>query len=86
MEIVRGFYGTKKVRFSYDSTVTGTTHHYESTDDMVRDVKNGRVWGGMHFRNSTEVGAELGKDVAKWVAKHHFRPVKSDHGGGARDE
>jgi hypothetical protein len=69
---------TKNVRFSYDSTVTGTTHHYERTDDMVRDVKNGRVWGGMHFRNSAEVGAELGKVVAKWVAKHHFERVDSD--------
>jgi hypothetical protein len=86
MEIVRSFYGTKNVRFSYDSTVTGTTHHYERTDDMVRDVKNGRVWGGMHFRNSTEVGAELGKDVAKWVAKQHFQPLESDHGRGANDE
>ncbi len=74
-EIVRGFYGTKKVRFAFDSTVTGTTHHHDSTDDLVRDVRNGRVWGGMHFRNSVVVGSELGKDVAKWVAKH-FRPVE----------
>jgi hypothetical protein len=76
MEIVRGFYGTKNVSFSFDSTVTGTTHSYERTDDMVRDMKNGRVWGGMHFRHSTEVGAELGKDVAKWVAKHYFQPIE----------
>lgn len=75
-EIVRGFYGTKKVHFAVDSTVTGTTHHYESTDDLVHDSRNGRVWGGMHFRNSTIVGTELGKDVAKWVAKKHFRPVE----------
>jgi hypothetical protein len=73
-EALRSFYGTKKVRFSYDSTVTGTTHAYQDTDDMVRDASNGRVWGGMHFRNSTEVGAALGKDVAKWVLKQHFLP------------
>lgn len=76
MEIVRGFYSTKNVSFSFDSTVTGTTHHYERTDDMVGDMKNGRVWGGMHFRHSTEVGAELGKDVAKWVAKQYFQPIE----------
>ena len=74
IETVRGFYGTKNVSFSFDSTVTGTTHHYQRTDDMVQDVKNGRVWGGMHFRHSTVVGAELGKDVANWIAKHHFQP------------
>ena len=75
-EVIRGFYGTKKVHFAFDSTVSGTTHHYDSTDDLVHDSRNGRVWGGMHFRNSTIVGSELGKDVAKWVAKKHFRPVE----------
>lgn len=72
-EAVRSFYGTKKVRFAFDSTVTGTTHVYESTDDLVHDVRNGRVWGGMHFRNSVVVGTELGKDVAKWAAQR-FAP------------
>jgi hypothetical protein len=75
-EVVRSFYGTKKVHFVADSTVTGTTHMYESTDDLVQDVRNGRVWGGMHFRNSAIVGSELGKDVAKWVAKNYFQPIQ----------
>lgn len=75
-EVVRGFYGTKKVHFTFDSTVAGTVPHvYDSTDDLVHDSRNARVWGGMHFRNSTIVGTELGKDVAMWVAKNHFRPV-----------
>jgi hypothetical protein len=75
-EAVRAFYGTKKVTFVFDSTTTGTTRRYDSTDDLVRDVRNARVWGGMHFRNSTIVGTELGKDVAKWVARRHFQPVE----------
>jgi hypothetical protein len=74
-EVIRNFYGTKRVRFAFDSTVTGTTHDYEATDELVRDVSNGRVWGGMHFRNSTVVGAELGKEVARWVMKRYFQPV-----------
>lgn len=75
-ETLRSFYGTKQVRFSFDSTVSGTTHQYDTTDDLVRDVRNGRVWGGMHFRNSVVVGTEVGKDVAKWVAKQHFQPLE----------
>ena len=74
-ESIRAFYGTKGVQFAFDSAVTSTTHDYQSTDDLLRDVSNGRVWGGMHFRNSTVAGAELGKEVAKWVAKRHFQPV-----------
>jgi hypothetical protein len=75
-EVIRAFYGTKKVSFVFDSTASGTTHAYGSTDDLVHDVRNGRVWGGMHFRNSVVVGTELGKDVAKWVARHHFKPIE----------
>ena len=72
VETVRAFYGTKNVSFDFTSTVTGTTHHYDRTDDLLKEVKDARVWGGMHFRTSVDAGAELGKEVAKWIAKNHF--------------
>ena len=75
-EAVRSFYRTKKVSFTFDSSVSGTVpHHFNRTDDLVHEMSDARVWGGMHFRSSTEDGAELGKQVAKWVAKHYFQPV-----------
>ena len=42
---------------------------------MEIEIRDARVWGGMHFRSSVDAGAELGKEVGKWVAKNHFRPV-----------
>ena len=75
MEVVRSFYGTKDVAFYITSTVTNTTHHFERTDDLVQETGDARVWGGMHFRTSTEIGANLGKDVAKWVVKNAFTPL-----------
>lgn len=83
METVRGFYRTKHVSFTFSSSVPGTTPRpYTSTDEKIREVLDARVWGGMHFRTSTEHGAELGKSVAKWVVKHHFQPVgdEMEHG------
>jgi hypothetical protein len=74
-EVLRQFYGTKKIRFSYTSSVTGTTRAYETTTDFVQEVMDARVWGGMHFRTSNEHGAELGKNVGRWVMEHHFQPV-----------
>ena len=75
MEVVRSVYGTKNVVFDFTSTVTGTTHHFERTDDLLHEVRDARVWGGMHFRTSIEIGTEQGKDVAKWLTKNHFLPV-----------
>jgi hypothetical protein len=74
-EVLRQIYGTKKVRFSFSSSVTQTTRAYETTTDFIQEVMNARVWGGMHFRTANEHGAELGKNVAKWVLKNHFQPA-----------
>jgi len=41
-------------------------------------VKRARVYGGMHYRNSTEQGAKLGKKVVTNL-KHHF--FRRSHGG-----
>jgi hypothetical protein len=66
--ILEDFNGTKAVHFVLDSTVTGTTHVFENTDDLRTEIINARVYGGMHYRNSVEVGARIGEQVADWVA------------------
>jgi len=71
-ETLSGFYGTKKLRFSFDSSVTGTQRKYDSTDDLIDDSAAARIYGGMHFRTSVVRGAVLGRKVAQWVEKHHF--------------
>jgi len=69
------FNGTKRVRFALDSMVTGTTHVFKKTDDLRAEIVNARVYGGMHYRNSVEVGATLGEQVADWVAANYFRSI-----------
>jgi PAP2 superfamily len=59
--ILEDFNGTKAVHFVLDSTVTGTTHVFENTDDLRTEIINARVYGGMHYRNSVEVGARIGE-------------------------
>ena len=75
-EVLRSFFGTTRVDFDVDSTVTGTTRHYASTNTFVRDMRLARIYGGMHYRVSTRHGAALGKAVAEWVVANHFRPIK----------
>lgn len=72
---LRDYFGTKKLDFFLDSTVTGTRHDFASTDDMVKELQYARIYGGMHFRTSTVHGAVLGHKTAAWVDKHYFRPV-----------
>ena len=37
---------------------------YKSPAEMASEHSNMRVWGGIHFRNSLEVGKDMGKIAA----------------------
>jgi hypothetical protein len=76
--ILEHFNGTNGVHFRLDSAVTGTTHVFENTNDLRSEIINARVYGGMHFRNSVEVGARIGQQVADWVAYFFFQPKPAE--------
>lgn len=76
-EVLRGFFGTKRLAFAFDSKVVGLvngTRRYDSTDAMVEELQVARIWGGMHFRTSTVDGTVLGTKTAAWVMKQAFQP------------
>jgi hypothetical protein len=43
---------------------------YTSINEIHAEEGNARVWGGMHFRNSTEVGSAIGSKIGKYTATH----------------
>ena len=60
------------------STNPGFVRHWFTFSEGVEEVIDARVYSGIHFRNSDEVGARLGRQVARFVATHALRPAK-DH-------
>jgi len=54
-------------------TATGVTRHWSTFSEAVREVIDARVYSGIHFRNSDEVGARMGRQVAQFVSKHALR-------------
>ena len=77
-EVLRRFYGTRNLSFSFDTTVAGISpagmvHSYSSIDDLI-DESEARIWGGMHFRTSVNHGSELGTKTGQWIMQHHFGP------------
>jgi hypothetical protein len=48
----------------------GEVRHYTSVAEVAEEEGNARVWGGMHWRNSTEVGRALGRRVGRYTARH----------------
>ena len=53
----------------------GAVRTYTSVKEIHAEEGNARVWGGMHWRNSTEVGTALGSKVGKYTATHLLKPI-----------
>ncbi|HEX8076692.1 MAG TPA: vanadium-dependent haloperoxidase [Chthoniobacterales bacterium] len=76
---LRAFFGTDEFDFTIDSTVANLTspvRSYSSFSQVLDEVADARVYGGMHYRNSTQKGAIIGKQVSHFVTNHYFRPTK----------
>jgi len=73
-ETMEAFFGGPRVRFSFNSTVTGGTHDFDRPGALVAEICDARVYGGMHFRNSVQHGAALGRAVAHYITEHALLP------------
>lgn len=73
-ETLKQAFGTHKLSFSFNSTVTGTTHTWATVDEMADELREARIWGGMHFRTSLVDGSALGRHTARYVMRHAFEP------------
>ena len=73
-----GFYTVWFDSDQFELNVTGAAgavRHYASASEIFAEEGNARVWGGMHWRNSTEVGTALGSKVGKYTATHLLKPL-----------
>jgi hypothetical protein len=75
-ETLAAFFGTKKIGITLTSTFPGTVPHtFASTDEMIREIIDARVFAGIHYRTSVMRGTVLGRRVAHWVARNYFLPA-----------
>ena len=75
MLALRTFFGTDRIAFSVTSTVTGTTHRFDSFRAFTDEVIEGRIWGGLHYRFSVEEGRKLGEKATRWLMCTKFNKL-----------
>jgi hypothetical protein len=73
-ESLRDYFGTKHVKLVMSSTAAGAgaPRTYENLDDLVADVENARVWGGLHFRTTMTRTAKYFPRIARDVGRQYF--------------
>jgi hypothetical protein len=42
---------------------------------MAEETKEVRIWGGIHFRNSLEVGDGMGHKIADFLVENSLKPT-----------
>ena len=77
VEVLKAYFGTDELHFTMSSPAPGllqSVRSYDRFSQALTDILNARIYGGMHYRNSTAVGAELGRQVARQALEHFFLP------------
>ena len=76
-EVLAEFLGTNHINIDVPSTIAGlfpNGRHYDSVNDLTKEIIDARVWAGIHYRESDIKGVTLGRKVAHWTLKRYFLP------------
>jgi hypothetical protein len=75
--VLQALYGDTVPRFTLTSTTApGVSRSFDRLSDYVADVVNGRVYEGVHFRTSGEVGAAMGSQIGQYVVQNYLKALR----------
>ena len=73
-EVLRRAEFGDRTRFTVDSDqMIGVTRSFRSFSAALEEVKNARIFAGIHFRTACDVGQNLGETVARHVMDTKFQ-------------
>jgi hypothetical protein len=61
---------------SASSTAGGAVRTWKSVGEFVQEVAVARIYDGVHYRNSTEVGTAMGKQIGELAVKSFPTPIR----------
>ncbi|WP_332739914.1 vanadium-dependent haloperoxidase [Hydrogenophaga sp.] len=59
--------GPLPVLSTTSATLPGVVRRWNTPDDFMHEVAQARIVGGVHYRNSTEVGMAMGQRIGEWA-------------------
>lgn len=60
----------------YDISDARLSRQFTSFAQMDQEHKEVRIWGGIHFRNSLEVGEAMGRKIADHLVANYMKPTR----------
>ena len=78
--VVLAHYFGERTRFGVTSDVMpGVVRSFDSFSKALDEVKNARIFAGIHFRSATNDGQTLGASVAGYVLDNALQPLAGTH-------
>ena len=74
--VLESFFGDAVPTFTMTSTTApGVTRKFSRLSDYVAEVINARVYDGVHYRTSGEVGAAMGRKNGQFAVQNYLKPL-----------
>jgi hypothetical protein len=75
--ILESVFGSEPEGFTAtDQNDARLQRRFDSLAQMSLEHKEVRIWGGIHFRNSLEVGDSMGAKIANHLVANYLKPVR----------
>lgn len=75
--VLAAFFGDVVPPFSLTSpTAPGVTRWFSRLSDYISESINARVYDGVHYRTSGEVGVALGRTIGAYIVHHALQPAR----------
>jgi hypothetical protein len=73
--VLSHYFGDRTAITVTNDALPGQTRSFGSFSAALEEVKNARVFGGIHFRTDCNAGQALGNAVGEYVVKHSLRRI-----------
>jgi hypothetical protein len=57
-------------------TAKGAARSWTKIDDFMQEVANARIYDGVHYRTSTDIGTAMGRQIGELAAAKYLRPLE----------
>jgi hypothetical protein len=74
--VIARFLGTDEIDFTVPSLTGLGDRHFATVRELETEVRNARIWGGIHFRAAVKDGSTIAHKTASFVLAHSFKPAR----------
>lgn len=72
--LIKAVSAGKEIKLSTTSpSAPGKTRDWSNVDEFMQEVALARILDGVHYRNSTEVGTDMGKKIGEFTASKYLK-------------